>query len=75
MKIKKLIFMMLAVLFVVSPLFAGNGYIEKQVLPKTVAITTDYSLGAGIAVTEDGYIVTNKHVVFGAENITVWLND
>lgn len=31
--------------------------------------------GTGIIVTEDGYILTNKHVIDGAKNITVVLDD
>jgi len=44
-----------------------------QVLPSVVTIRTDISQGTGFIITEDGYIVTNAHVIDGgkyAEAIT-----
>ena len=57
--------------------------IVKQVSPSVVAITTyvnyqNYQaegMGSGIIIREDGYIVTNAHVVNGAKGITVLLSD
>ncbi len=34
-----------------------------------------HSLGSGVIISEDGYIVTNNHVIAGYENIVVKLND
>lgn len=33
------------------------------------------SLGSGVIISEDGYIVTNNHVIEGASNVSVKLND
>lgn len=57
--------------------------IVEKVQPSIVAITTyvnyqNYQaegMGSGIIIREDGYIVTNAHVVEGARGITVTLSD
>ena len=36
---------------------------------------TVHSLGSGVIITSDGYILTNNHVVQGANKLTVMLND
>lgn len=43
----------------------GNGQPERQVS----------SLGSGFIISEDGYIITNNHVVSGADDIVVKLSD
>ncbi len=48
--------------------FFGSGIIEDKV--ETVT-----SLGSGFIISEDGYIVTNNHVLEGAEIVDVKLND
>lgn len=56
---------------------------ESVVSIVTSTKTTDYfgqsydssAAGTGIIVTEDGYILTNKHVVNGASKVTVILDD
>ena len=46
--------------------FSTPGGEEKQ---------TVHSLGSGVIVTKDGYILTNNHVVAGAQELTVVLSD
>lgn len=37
--------------------------------------STAAALGSGVIISEDGYIVTNHHVIEGAQEVTVYLND
>jgi serine protease Do len=43
--------------------------------PQTPRKYKDYSLGSGFIIDKNGYILTNNHVVSGADNITVKLSD
>ena len=51
----------------------------KKVIPSVASITalssTAKSTGTGIVMSQDGYLITNYHVVSGAEAITVLLSD
>ena len=49
--------------------------IVAKVKPSVVAIKTDTGAGSGWIIREDGIIVTNNHVVAGAETITITLDD
>jgi serine protease Do len=50
--------------------FGGRG---QQMIPQQPQI--EHGVGSGIIISPDGYIVTNNHVVNGATNIKVTLND
>jgi len=72
---KKILFIGLFMFFfaiVALPLFAQEGIVKWEAIPKTVAITTASGLGTGCIATMDGYIVTNKHVVYGCDFIKVY---
>lgn len=53
--------------------------IYVKCIPSVVSITSEYrsgtSTGTGVILTEDGYIVTNHHVIENGERITVQLTD
>ncbi|MDP6952146.1 MAG: trypsin-like peptidase domain-containing protein, partial [Alphaproteobacteria bacterium] len=57
-----------------------SGLVE-ELSPAVVAIETERAgpsprgAGSGFLIDEDGYLVTNHHVIDGAESITVRLND
>ena len=53
--------------------------IYEQVRPSCVSIfaasTMSYSTGSGVIFTQDGYVLTNAHVVAGAADVQVTLSD
>ena len=49
--------------------------IYDQNIPSAVSILTSYGSGTGVVLSEDGYIVTNAHVVEEAPSISVKLSD
>jgi len=49
--------------------------VVAKVKPSVVAIKTDTGAGSGWIIRQDGIIVTNNHVVAGAETITITLDD
>jgi S1-C subfamily serine protease len=64
-----------AVISLVRPSSPGAGARLNQMLKSSVSIKTDDGHGSGVIVSEDGYIITNYHVVAGAKSIGVIFND
>lgn len=58
---------------------AGQGMtyteIVNKVRPSVVTIVTDAAEGSGVVYSADGYIVTNNHVVDGAQSVEVRFSD
>ena len=53
--------------------FFGNGGHDRGLMPPSGQV--ERGIGSGIIISPDGYIVTNDHVVGGATQIRVTLND
>ena len=49
--------------------------VVAKVKPSVVAIKTDAGAGSGWIINQDGIIVTNNHVVAGAQTITITMDD
>ncbi len=71
-----------------SPILPSIAEVVAKVKPSVVAITTEVitidifrgeftqeGAGSGWIISEDGYVVTNNHVIKGAKSITVTLDD
>ncbi len=63
--------------FFFGPSYGGNGSSRQQQQQKQEqeAEPQAKGLGSGVIISADGYIVTNNHVVDGAEKLEVTLND
>src|ERR1051325_4096531 len=55
--------------------FFGDGFDDGQDNRRRPRTREEQSLGSGVIVSEDGYILTNNHVVEGADEIEVKLAD
>jgi serine protease Do len=58
---------------VVQVLVTGYGPLEENNRGQTALITREHAIGSGVVVDSDGYIMTNAHVVQGAQRIHVAL--
>ena len=55
--------------------FFGNDFNRQFRAPRQAPEQREQGLGSGVVMTQDGYILTNNHVVDGASNVTVTLAD
>ena len=69
---------LMAVVFLIMGAFqtqAQTNVMIEDVIQSTVAIVSGTGIGAGIIAYEDGYIITNAHVVQGSDYLDIYTSD
>lgn len=66
----------------VATIKMGKEYVGNPILdfwfggqPQTREVPRNMGIGSGVIISEDGYIITNNHVVDGSDRVKVTLND
>lgn len=55
--------------------FSGPGEENNPFNPNNRKINKEMTFGSGFVISDDGYVVTNNHVIEGSDEITVQFND
>lgn len=55
--------------------FFGTGEQQEPVLPKLAQRRVSWTTGSGFIISEDGYIITSRRLVHGADRVMVHLNN
>jgi serine protease Do len=55
--------------------FFGDNFKQQFNIPRQTPQQQEHGLGSGVIMTQDGYIVTNNHVIDGASDVRITLSD
>ena len=71
----KILFLSVFLMFLGTFLLADSNKLIEKASESVVKIETDKGIGSGFFVNQDGYILTNKHVVKGANEVKIIIDD